>query len=143
MYTKHSEGMIHIDPKYKTVNMKKSGTFQRKFVYFVFLLADGLRILAFPCNQFGKQEPGTNEEIKQFAAKYNVEFDMFDKCNVNGSLTHPIWTFLKEKQGGTLGNFIKWNFTKFVVDKEGQPVARYSPKDDPMPQVLEKCKALF
>lgn len=105
--------------------------------------ADGLRILAFPCNQFGSQEPGTNEEIKAFAAKYGVEFDMFDKVDVNGKNAHPLYDYLKSKQGGTLGNFIKWNFTKFVTNKEGIPVARFAPTDDPIPKVLDKCKTLF
>ena len=105
--------------------------------------ADGLRILAFPCNQFGSQEPGTNEEIKAFAGKYGVEFDMFDKIDVNGGNAHPLFDYLKSKQGGTLGNFIKWNFTKFVINKEGQPVGRFSPTDDPIPKVLEKCTSLF
>jgi len=92
----------------------------------------GLRILAFPCNQFGSQEPGTNEEIKTFATtKYNVKFDMFAKINVNGSNADPLWNYLKEKQKGTLGNFIKWNFSKFLVDKNGQPVKRYAPNVEP------------
>lgn len=105
--------------------------------------ADGLRILAFPCNQFGYQEPGTSEEIKQFVSRYGVEFDMFGKLDVNGSNAHPLFNYLKEKQAGTLFNFIKWNFTKFVIDKEGQPVARFSPGDDPIPKVVDMCKTLF
>lgn len=92
----------------------------------------GLRILAFPCNQFGSQEPGTNEEIKAFATgKYGVQFDMFSKINVNGNDAIPLWKYLKNKQGGTLGDFIKWNFTKFLVDKNGQPVKRYAPNEEP------------
>ena len=91
----------------------------------------GLRILAFPCNQFGSQEPGSNDDIKQFAAKYGVAFDMFAKINVNGANAHPLWKYLKERQGGVLGNFIKWNFTKFVIDRNGQPVARYAISTDP------------
>lgn len=106
--------------------------------------AAGLRILGFPCNQFGFQEPGTDEEIKEFATgKYNVKFDMFSKINVNGNNTHPLWTYLKAKQQGFLMNAIKWNFTKFVVDKEGKPVARFSPTDDPIPKVEEECKKYF
>lgn len=105
--------------------------------------ADGLRILAFPCNQFGYQEPGTSEEIKQFVSRYGVEFDMFEKIDVNGSNAHPLFNYLKEKQAGTLFNFIKWNFTKFVIDKEGQPAARFSPGDDPIPKVVDMCKTLF
>jgi len=94
-----------------------------------------LAILAFPCNQFGSQEPGSNSEIKQFAAGFGVKFDMFEKIDVNGSKTHPLWEFLKEKQGGLLGSGIKWNFTKFVIDKNGNPVARLGPLDDPIPKV--------
>jgi len=92
----------------------------------------GLRILAFPCNQFGNQEPGSNQEIKDFVAKYNVKFQMFDKINVNGSNAHPLFKFLKKKLTGFLINDIKWNFTKFVLDKEGNPIKRYGPKDNPL-----------
>ncbi|CAB4055768.1 GPX4 [Lepeophtheirus salmonis] len=74
---------------------------------------------AFPCNQFGNQEPGTNAEIKEYAAKYGVQFDMFSKINVNGPDAHPLFKYLKDKQGGTFGDFIKWSFTKFVIDKDG------------------------
>jgi len=98
----------------------------------------GLRILAFPCNQFGHQEPGNNDQICEFTSKKNVKFDLFDKINVNGSDTHPLWSYLKHKQGGTLGSFIKWNFTKFVVDKEGQVVERHGPNTSPSTIQLEK-----
>lgn len=77
----------------------------------------GLKILAFPCNQFGGQEPGDAAEICSFVATKNVKFDMFEKINVNGNNAHPLWKYLKHKQGGTLGDFIKWNFTKFIIDK--------------------------
>ena len=106
-------------------------------------IADGLRILAFPCNQFGYQEPGTSEDIKNFVAKYGVEFDMFEKINVNGNDAHPLFNYLKEKQAGTMFNFIKWNFTKFVINKDGQPVARFSPGDNPIPAVSDLCKTLY
>jgi len=113
-------------------------------MYNAFSEADGLRILAFPCNQFGGQEPGTNEEIKQFAVgKYNVTFDMFSKIDVNGGDAHPLWVYLKNKQGGFLMNAIKWNFTKFVIDKAGQPVTRFGPTDDPIPKVQEDVKKYF
>ena len=105
--------------------------------------ADGLRILGFPCNQFGGQEPGTEREIKEFASKYGVKWDMTAKVDVNGGNADPLWAFLKEKQSGFLINAIKWNFTKFVVDKDGRPVARFSPMDDPMPTVENEIKKYF
>lgn len=100
----------------------------------------GLRILAFPCNQFAGEEPGNNEEICQFISTKNVKFDVFEKVDVNGKNAHPLWTYLKHKQGGTLGNFIKWNFTKFIIDKNGQPVERHGPNTNPKDLVkfLEK-----
>ena len=99
-----------------------------------------MAILAFPCNQFGSQEPGSNSEIKQFAEGYGVKFDMFEKIDVNGGKAHPLWVYLKEKQGGPLGSAIKWNFTKFVVDKSGVPVARLGPMDDPIPKVEKEIE---
>lgn len=100
----------------------------------------GLRILAFPCNQFAGQEPGNSEEIVCFASERKVKFDLFEKIDVNGDGTNPLWKFLKHKQGGTLGNFIKWNFTKFIIDKNGIPVERHGPNVDPKDLVksLEK-----
>nr|CAH8865568.1 unnamed protein product [Trichobilharzia regenti] len=92
-----------------------------------------LRILAFPCNQFGSQEPWPEAEIKKFVTeKYGVEFDMFSKINVNGPNAHPLFKFLKNRLEGTLTSSIKWNFTKFLVDREGQPVKRYSPTTAPL-----------
>ncbi|KAG7173764.1 Phospholipid hydroperoxide glutathione peroxidase-like [Homarus americanus] len=103
----------------------------------------GLCILGFPCNQFGSQEPGTEEEIKKFAESYGVKFDMFSKVKVNGNDAHPLWNFLKSKQGGILGNFIKWNFTKFLIDKEGIPVSRYSPQTNPIPTIEKDLEKLL
>jgi glutathione peroxidase len=93
---------------------------------------DGLKILGFPCNQFLGQEPWPESEIKEFVKKYNVEFDMFSKIDVNGENTHPLYKYLKNKVGGgVLGSFIKWNFTKFLIDRNGQPVQRYAPNTAP------------
>jgi phospholipid-hydroperoxide glutathione peroxidase len=106
-------------------------------------LADkGLRILAFPCNQFSSQEPGTNAEIKEFAKARGVEYDMFAKIDVNGETTHPLYKYLKTKQKGFLGNKIKWNFSKFLCDKEGQPVKRYAPTTGPLSCVKDIEKLL-
>ncbi|GKX67609.1 glutathione peroxidase [Inconstantimicrobium mannanitabidum] len=88
----------------------------------------GLEILGFPCNQFASQDPGTNEEISNFClVNYGVSFTMFEKIDVNGKDAHPIYKFLKKEAKGTLGSEIKWNFTKFLIDKEGNVVRRYAP----------------
>jgi len=91
----------------------------------------GLVIMAFPCNQFGNQESGTNQDIKDLAALYNVEFMLMDKIRVNGSGTHPVYEFLKRSKPGTLGTFIKWNFTKFLVNRRGHVFERYGPTIPP------------
>ncbi|XP_078438219.1 putative phospholipid hydroperoxide glutathione peroxidase [Wolffia australiana] len=92
----------------------------------------GLEILAFPCNQFGAQEPGSNSEIKQFACtRFKAEFPIFDKVDVNGPNTAPVYQFLKSSAGGFLGDIIKWNFEKFLVDKNGRVVERYPPTTSP------------
>jgi len=93
----------------------------------------GFAIAAFPCNQFGGQEPGTDAEIKEFATKkYGATYDLYSKIDVNGDDAHPLWKFLKEKQGGTLGwDAIKWNFTKFLVNRKGDPMKLYAPTTDP------------
>ncbi|KAJ2938737.1 hypothetical protein O0L34_g3349 [Tuta absoluta] len=91
----------------------------------------GLRILAFPCNQFGGQEPGGPEAIFNFAKDRGVKFDLFQKVEVNGENAHPLWKFLKRSQSGTIGDFIKWNFSKFIIDKNGVPVERLAPTVDP------------
>nr|CAD7433863.1 unnamed protein product [Timema monikensis] len=86
------------------------------------------------------EEPGSSEDIVCFAVERKVKFDLFEKVDVNGDNAHPLWKYLKHKQGGTLGDFIKWNFTKFIIDKNGQPVERHGPKTDPSKLVssLEK-----
>ena len=104
---------------------------------------DGLRVLAFPCNQFANQEPETNEVIKEFVDGYNVEFDIFDKIDVNGDNSHPIFQYLKSKFEETLNGNIQWNFTKFVIDRNGIPSAVFGPKTNPIPDVLDHCKTLF
>ena len=93
----------------------------------------GLVILGFPCNQFGNQEPGSADEIKEFCEiNYGVSFPLFAKVDVNGKNEHPIFKYLKSKlSGGILGSKIKWNFTKFVINSEGVPVKRYSPTTKP------------
>ncbi|CAM6127759.1 unnamed protein product [Calypogeia fissa] len=93
----------------------------------------GLEILAFPCNQFGGQEPGSNEQIKEFACtRYKAEFPIFDKVDVNGPNTAPLYQFLKKsKGGGLLGDNIKWNFGKFLVNQDGVVVERYAPTTSP------------
>jgi glutathione peroxidase len=93
----------------------------------------GLEVLGFPCNQFGEQEPGTAEEIATFCERnYGVTFPMFAKVDVNGDKTAPLYKWLKKEQPGILGSeAIKWNFTKFLIDRKGNVVARFAPKDPP------------
>lgn len=90
-------------------------------------------VLGFPCDQFGHQEPGNEEEIKSFCSlTYDVTFPLFAKIHVNGDKTHPLYKFLKHEAKGVLGTeTIKWNFTKFLVDKAGKVVQRYAPTDTP------------
>lgn len=88
----------------------------------------GFEILGFPTNEFGSQEPGTEQEITRFAQdKFNVQFPLFGKTTVNGDSAHPVFQFLKSKLGGVFSNSIKWNFTKFLCDRDGLPVKRYAP----------------
>ena len=93
--------------------------------------AKGLEILGFPCNQFGAQEPGSAEEIQNFcSANYGVTFPMFEKIDVNGDRAHPLYAYLKDQAPGILGTTgIKWNFTKFVVSKDGQSITRLASAD--------------
>ncbi|MED4805464.1 glutathione peroxidase [Bacillus atrophaeus] len=94
---------------------------------------EGLEVLGFPCNQFMNQEPGDETSIQEFCKKnYGVTFPMFAKIDVNGAKAHPLFTYLTEQAKGMLGTkAIKWNFTKFVVDKKGNIVGRYSPNTNP------------
>ncbi|HTV65958.1 MAG TPA: glutathione peroxidase [Bryocella sp.] len=88
----------------------------------------GFELLAFPCDQFGHQEPGSDRQIRAFCeTNYGVEFPLFSKIEVNGQGAHPLYQFLKSQKGGLLGNNIKWNFTKFLVDRKGNVVERYAP----------------
>ena len=92
----------------------------------------GLTVLGFPCNQFGAQEPGSADEIGQFCqANYGVTFPMFAKIDVNGPDAHPLYDYLKHEKSGLFGSRIKWNFTKFLVDRAGKVIARYAPTKKP------------
>ncbi len=92
----------------------------------------GFSVLGFPCNQFGGQEPGDERQIEQFcSSNYAVTFPMFAKIDVNGSGAHPLYQYLKNAKSGLLGASIKWNFTKFLVDRAGQVVARHAPTATP------------
>jgi glutathione peroxidase len=93
----------------------------------------GLEVLGFPCDQFGHQEPGDESEIKTFCStRYEVTFPMFAKIDVNGANAHPLYQWLKSEKAGILGTeAIKWNFTKFLVDRAGRVVRRYAPTDTP------------
>ena len=100
---------------------------QRKYA------ARGFEVLGFPCNQFAGQEPGSAEEIRSFCStKYDISFPLFAKVDVNGDGAHPLWKHLKEEKPGLLGiEAIKWNFTKFLVDREGRVIQRAAPTDEP------------
>jgi glutathione peroxidase len=92
----------------------------------------GLTILGFPCDQFGHQEPGTEEEIDAFCQEnYGVLFPMFSKIDVNGDDTHPLYRWLKHKRSGALGADIKWNFTKFLIGRDGRVIGRFGPTREP------------
>jgi glutathione peroxidase len=96
------------------------------------LSARGFSVLGFPCNQFGGQEPGNAKEIAAFCeTNYDVTFPMFDKIDVNGANAHPLYNHIKGEKSGLLGSAIKWNFTKFVVDRAGKVVARHAPTARP------------
>ncbi len=102
----------------------------------------GLEILAFPCNQFGGQEPGTDQEIQSFCElNFGIKFRVFAKIDVNGDTAHPLFQFLKHEAPGLLGTeAIKWNFTKFLVSKSGKVLRRYAPQDKPssLVEAIEK-----
>lgn len=105
----------------------------------------GLEIAAFPCNQFGQQEQGSNDEIQSFCQlNYGLSFPVYSKIEVNGENENPLYTFLKSEKKGLLGEDIKWNFTKFLVDKNGQVVKRFAPQTNPlkMKKDIEKLLAI-
>lgn len=115
-FTKQYEGLEELYEKYKD---------------------QGFVILGFPCNQFGAQEPGGNEEIKNFCTStFSVSFPMMSKIDVNGDDADPLYKFLKKEKGGILGDDIKWNFTKFLIDGEGNVVDRFASQKTP--KALEK-----
>jgi glutathione peroxidase len=92
----------------------------------------GFSVLGFPCNQFGSQEPGDATQIEQFcASNYAITFPMFAKIDVNGGKAHPLYQYLRNEKSGLFGPSIKWNFTKFLVDRSGQVVARHAPTAKP------------
>lgn len=103
----------------------------------------GLVVIGFPCNQFGSQDPGSNEEIGEFCQKnYGVSFLMMQKIDVNGDNEHPLYTWLKKQEGGFLTDSIKWNFTKFLVNRQGEVVDRFAPTTKPKAIESEIVKLL-
>eukprot|EP01124_Arcella_intermedia_P035161 TRINITY_DN8889_c0_g1_i1.p1 TRINITY_DN8889_c0_g1~~TRINITY_DN8889_c0_g1_i1.p1 ORF type:complete len:193 (-),score=32.57 TRINITY_DN8889_c0_g1_i1:46-624(-) len=105
--------------------------------------ARGLRVVLFPCNQFLGQEPGDPFQILQFGSKWNDKFLMTQKVDVNGAAQHPLWAWLKATApGGFLGDDIKWNFTKFLLNRQGLPIARYGPIEEPNKMIEAIVKAL-
>jgi glutathione peroxidase len=106
--------------------------------------AEGFAVLGFPCDQFGHQEPGDAEEIKNFCSlSYDVSFPMFSKIEVNGSGAHPFFQWLKKEKSGLLGiGAIKWNFTKFLIGRDGSVIKRYAPTDKPEAIEADIVKAL-
>ena len=104
---------------------------------------ENFEILGFPCNQFAKQELNSKNEIQEFCQlNYGVTFKVFDKINVNGKNAHPLYKYLKKEKSGIFGGSIKWNFTKFLIDKNGNVVERYAPTDSPL-KMEEKIKELI
>ena len=103
----------------------------------------GLVVLGFPCDQFGGQEPGDESAISDFCERrFGVTFPLFAKVDVNGPDAHPLWAWLKDNKGGLLGSKIKWNFTKYLVGRDGQVIGRYSPTTEPAKIAKDIEKAL-
>ena len=104
---------------------------------------DGLVILGFPCDQFGHQEPGDEAEIQEFCkVNFGVTFPLFSKIDVNGEETHPLYRWLKDEKSGAIGSKIKWNFTKFLIGRDGKPVKRYASTTKPGKLAKDIEKAL-
>ena len=104
---------------------------------------DGFVVLDFPCNQFGHQAPGSDKDINDFCTlKYDTTFPRFRKIEVNGEKASPLYKFLKKEKGGIFGNAIKWNFTKFLIDRNGKVIGRYSPTTTPF-KIERKIKELL
>ncbi|KAF7818296.1 putative glutathione peroxidase 5 [Senna tora] len=104
---------------------------------------EGFVVLAFPCNQFLNQEPGTGQEAQEFACtRYQAEYPIFDKVRVNGPDTSPVYKFLKSQKGGFMGSSIKWNFTKFLVDRKGRVIHRFGTTTSPLSIEAKIKKAL-
>jgi glutathione peroxidase len=103
----------------------------------------GFAVLGFPCNQFGSQEPGDAKQIEEFcASNYSISFPLFQKIDVNGDKAHPLFKYLKTAKSGLLGASIKWNFTKFLIDRRGQVVARHAPTTKPQ-SLTKEIEALL
>jgi glutathione peroxidase len=103
----------------------------------------GFSVLGFPCNQFGAQEPGDAKAIENFCeANYHITFPLFEKIDVNGAGAHPLYNYLKSEKSGLLGSGIKWNFTKFLIDRSGRVVERFAPTAKPE-SLREKIEALL
>lgn len=104
---------------------------------------DKFEILGFPCNQFGKQEPGSSNDIKSFCEiNYGVTFPIFEKIDVNGATAHPLYKYLTKEKSGLLGGAIKWNFTKFLIDADGNVIDRFAPTTSPL-KIEEAIRALI
>lgn len=104
---------------------------------------EGFEILGFPCSQFANQEFDSNKEIQEFCQlNYGVSFKIFDKINVNGQNVHPLYQYLKSGKKGILGESIKWNFTKFLIDRDGNIIERFAPIDSPL-KMEDKIKKLI
>ncbi|KAL6875629.1 hypothetical protein ACP4OV_013142 [Aristida adscensionis] len=122
---------------YKELNVLYD-KYREKECYYLRLQIDdvptaSLEILAFPCNQFAGQEPGSNEDIQEtVCSRFKAEFPIFDKINVNGKEAASLYKYLKSQKGGFLGDGIKWNFTKFLVNKDGKVIERYAPTTSPL-----------